>query len=168
MANTWVRTVQASLPWGPWAKQLANLSPGETLLRTRFGWGFTATTSATTGVNDCATNLQVLGICSVTSGTQPPNARTQAGDFFPPTERWLWWDVRAPQVKTYDSAGDTIVWEQSPTTEQLDSRGQVAANVGTGNTLGIWASWAPAGPWDASGAAYVWVWASMLIGSTVG
>jgi len=142
---------------------MATLQPGQTLLRTRFGWGFTGTTSTLVDLNSVATNIQTLGICTVTSGTQAPNARTQSGDFFPPLERWIWWENRAPAVKAFSTDGSTIVWEASAPQEQVDTKGMVLANVASGQTLGLWASWAPGGPWDSSGSAFVWAWVSCLI-----
>ncbi|HEV2225140.1 MAG TPA: hypothetical protein VGR84_19260 [Candidatus Acidoferrales bacterium] len=166
--TSWTRTVQAALPWAAGTSLLLAVPPGQTVLRIRFAWGFSGYTSPLASYAAVAQNAQVLGLCSVVSSATPPNARTQSGDVAPPLQRWLWWEARVPRVSAYSNSGGVVTWENSRPQENVDVRSQVAANVPTGETLQIWASWAPAYVWDSSGAAYLWYTASVLTNTTVG
>lgn len=162
MSTTWVRTVQAALSWTADSSLIAAVDPGNTVVRIRFAWGFYGYTAPSAGLSNIQGNAMVLGLCSVPSTDSVPNPRTTSTDVDPPLQRWLWWEARIPSVKAYSSDGNVVVWEASDPQETVDSKGMVTANVGAGDTLGIWASWAPGTAWDASGAAYVWYSASLL------
>jgi hypothetical protein len=169
MASSWVRTVNAGLPWTSGSWLIASLQPGSTLIRVRFGWGFFGTTDSTVALNNIASNIQILGlVTTVGNGSEtPPNARTQAGDADPPQERWLWWEGRQPVPSGSSDGGSTVTWEPSPAQEIVDAKGMVAAaTIPSGQTLNLWASWAAAAAWDGSGQAFVWAAASVLIRPT--
>lgn len=163
--NTWTRTVQAGLNWDHGNTLLANVPAGSTLLRTRFAWGFVGTTSSLVSIVTVASNPEVLGICSVVGGTTPPDPRTSPGDVNPPQERWLWWEARAPAVKAYSSDGSTVIWEASAPQEPVDTKGMVTGGAAGGPGTDIYASWLPGNDWDSSGLAYLWIYASLLIGT---
>lgn len=142
---------------------------GNTLLRIRFGWGFIGSTSTLSSLYLTAENAQVFGIVTVAgNGSEtPPDPRTSPGDPSPPLSRWLWWEARVPTVQAWDGASQTAIWHDSPRSEADDARGQVSASVPAGDSLDIWASWAPAFGWDDTGTANVWFWASILYKPTV-
>jgi hypothetical protein len=135
------------------------------LLRVHFGWGFYGNTSSTTNLLDVSQNLQVMGIVTTvgTGSETPPNARTASSDQSPPTERWIFWEARAPKIAAYDSAGGVALWQDSGSQEPVQTRGQVSGKtVSSGDFLDVWASWAAASAWDSSGAVDLWYYASLL------
>jgi hypothetical protein len=112
-----------------------------------------------------ASNLQVFGIVTVFGdGTETaPNPRTSPGDAAPPTQRWLYYEARAPVPRAIDSGADVVMWTDNGSTEATDIKAQVlATGVPGGDALDLWATWAAAGTWDPSGSAHVWVQASVL------
>lgn len=164
MAFTWIRSVNASLAWAAGHALIGSVPIGSTLKVVHFGWGFYGDTSTVANLQQVSANLQVMGICTtVGNGTEsPPNARTAAGNQSPPAERWVYWEGRAPRIAAYDSAGSLVLWADSGGQEPVESHGQVsAAAVPAGDTLNIWASWAPGSAWDASGTATLWYYASI-------
>lgn len=163
--GTWVRTVQASLTWTSGHSLIASVPRGDTLLRVHFGWGFFGVTSSTANLNTVSTNLQVLGIVTtVGNGTESvPDARTASSDASPPTQRWVYWEARAPKIAAYDSAGGVALWQDSGSQEAVQTKGQVSGKtIPSGDTLNVWASWASANDWDASGTVDLWYYASLL------
>lgn len=167
MTVTWVRTVQATLPWISGTELVAHVPSGNTLLRVRFGWGFVGTTSDTIALSSVMDNAQVFGLCTVPTGATVPNARTASGDVAPPLQRWIWWEARVPQVSALSATAGVVTWQDSPQSEPDDSKSQVAANVPAGNNLDVFASWAAAFAWDSSGTANVWFWASVAYKTTL-
>lgn len=137
-------------------------------MRIRFGWGFYGYTSQTANILATSQNLQVFGlVTTVGNGTEtPPNPRTASGDAAPPTQRWLWWEGRAPRVLTYSDSADVVFFGDSIKSEESDAKGMVkAAGIPAGDTLNLWASWAAGSAWDSTGVAEVWFSASVLIRS---
>lgn len=170
MTTTWVRTVESGLTWISGSNKIAAISPGNTLLRVHFGWGFYGDTSTTADLQGVAQNLQVMGIVTtVGNGTETvPNARTASSDADPPTQRWVFWEARAPKLASHDSAGSLAVWQDSGSQEPVQTRGQVSGKtVASGSFLNVWASWAAAGAWDASGSVNLWFYASLLYQTSV-
>lgn len=166
IATTWTRTVHASLGWAAGSQLLASVPAGSTIKRIRFGWGFEGYASITANLMAISQNIQILGlVTTVGNGSETvPNARTASSDASPPTQRWLWWEGRAPRPNIVASPTSDVVWfSDSPRSEADDARGQVlATGIPGGDTLNLWASWAPAGSWDATGDANVYLWASIL------
>ena len=166
---SWARTVQSELGWGPSHNLLASLPQGATLRTVRFSWGFNGYTSQTANIQNSLNNIQVFGlVTTVGNGTEvPPNPRTSPDNASPPTERWLWWEGRAPQVETYSDSADAVWYRDTPLGEPTNVQSMVsAAGIPGGDTLNVWASWAPGSGWDSSGGALVWLAAS--IGYTTG
>lgn len=163
MSVTWIRTVQAGLPFNSGSSLIGKVPRGSTLVRAHFGWGFVASTSIFASVFQATTNILVFGLVTLEgTGTESvPDPRLSPANPAPPLERWLWWEGRAPTVRSYDAIGQTITWTDSPRTEAADSRGQVTASVAVGHTLDVWASWSAGFPWESSGHAEVWYWASI-------
>jgi hypothetical protein len=130
-----------------------------------FAWGWFGVGSATSPFMSNAQNLQVMGlVTTVGDGSEtPPDARTQAGDADPPTQRWIYWESRGGELTGVDPTGTTAYWRDRSPQEPVDTKGQVSAkNVSAGSTLNLWASWAPAYGWDDSGTAELWCYGSIL------
>jgi hypothetical protein len=165
MIDVWARTVQSSLAWTAGSSSVARIPRGATLLRVHFGWGFYGDTSDTADLRSVANNLQVMGLATTvgTGSETPPNARTQSSNVSPPTQRWIYWEARAPKIAAFDAAGSLALWQDSGSQEPVQTKAMVsAATIPAGDTLGLWASWAPAGAWDASGSVNLWYYASVL------
>lgn len=162
---TWVRTVQAALSWQQGTSLIASVPRGDTLLRVHFGWGWYGDSTSTADLSAIAGNLQVMGLVTTvgTGSESVPNARTQAADQAPPTQRWVYWETRAPKIATYDATADLVTWQDSGAQEAVDTKGMVSAKtIPAGDTLNVWASWAAAAAWDSSGNVNLWYYASLL------
>lgn len=171
MAWSWIRSVNASLSWTADYALIGSIPIGSTLRVVHFGWGFYGDTSTVADLAIVSANLQVMGICTtVGNGSEtPPNPRTAPGNQDPPAERWVYWEGRAPRIAAYDSAGTLVLWADSGGQEPVESHGQVSgAGVPAGDTLNVWASWAPGADWDASGSATLWYYASIGYAPSVG
>lgn len=165
MSTTWIRTVQSGLVWVSYASQIAVIPTGSTLLRCHFGWGFYGDTASSTDLGAVSQNLQVMGLVTVVGGVgeSPPNARTQSNDQDPPSQRWIYWESRAPRLTAIDSAGDAAYWQDSGAQQAVDTKGMVSAkSVPSGQQMALWASWAAAEDWDTTGSVNLWYWASVL------
>jgi hypothetical protein len=106
-----------------------------------------------------------MGICTTVGDTTEsvPNARTQAGDESPPTERWLYWEGRSSILVAEDRTDTVSFWTNSLPQAVVDSKSQVSAKaIAAGDTLNVWASWAAASDWSASGNVELWLWSSVL------
>lgn len=163
--STWVRTVKSDLAWQIGFDLIASVPRGDTLVRVHFGWGFNGNTRSSAAVYDVERNLQVMGIVTtVGNGSEtPPNARTQSGDQVPPTQRWIYWEGRAPRLVGWDSGGDVALWNDSGPQAIVDTKGMVSAKtIPAGDTLNVWASWAAATAWESNGRVNLWYWASLL------
>lgn len=163
--TTWVRTVLANLSYTSGHHIIVNVPRGATLLRVHFGWGFYGDTSATTDLQSVSQNLQVMGIVTtVGNGTETvPDARSSSSDVAPPTQRWIYWEGRAPRLAAYDGTAALAFWQDSGAQEPVDTKGQVSGKtIASGDTLNVWASWAAAGAWDATGNVNLWLYASAL------
>lgn len=163
--GTWIRGIQSGLAWTSGYNAFVGLPRGATLLRTHFGWGFGGDSASTANLTGISANLQAMGICTtVGDGTEAvPNARTQSSDQAPPTNRWIYWETRAPIVATFDGTNDLVTWRDSGPQAPVDSKGQVSAkSIPEGDSLNIWASWAAAGDWDVTGNVNLWYWFSIL------
>lgn len=170
MANTWTRKLFAPLAWSNSAQHqlIASVSSGDTILRARYGWGFTGCTSTDVDAASIASNWCTAGlVTTVGNGTESvPDPVTQSADQDPPTQRWLWWETRTPQVIVFD-AGNGIAWFQGSAPQEADdSHGQVlAAGLPSGDTLNLWFSWKSHSAWDDTGRAQIWLGISVLVKS---
>jgi hypothetical protein len=141
-----------------------------TYRRIRWSWGFAGVTSDTVDVESIMANTLVVGlVTTVGDGSEtPPNPATASGDAAPPTERWLWWEIRQPVVTAVDHAAGMITWRDSGPQEIPDVKSQVlATGLPPGDFVNLWFRWqsTPFVAWDASGQACVWVGASILVTS---
>lgn len=161
--TTWARTVQSNLTWASGGYRIAQVPPGGTLLRVHFGWGFDGDTSARQDVELTANNLVAFGLVTTVGagGGPPPDARTQSADQNPPSQRWIWWECRAPRIQA--ATEWLYLWSDSARQDANDTKGMVSASsVPAGQFLNLWASWAPGYGWDVSGRVNLWFWASAL------
>jgi len=160
-----VRTVQSGLAWLAGTSLIASVPRGDTLIRVHFGWGFYGDVAATSNLLVVAQNLQVMGIVStVGDGTETaPNARTASANQAPPTQRWIFWEARAPRLAALDmTSGGLAIWQDSGSQEPVQTKGMISAkSIPVGDTLNIWASWAGAYAWDPTGVVNLWYYASL-------
>lgn len=164
--TTWVRTVQESGDFPDGSALLATIPVGSTLLRTRFSWGFYLDSGVQVDMRGYAANLMVFGlVTTIGDGTETvPNARTEAFDFAPPTQRWIWWESRGLFPAAISAEAGVIAWRDTGPQEPTDSKAQVlATGIPSGDQLHLWASWAAAysfSPDSVNGS--LWVGASIL------
>jgi hypothetical protein len=140
---------------------MAQLDAGITIRRIRFSWGMYGDTLADTSFNVISQNLMGFGlVTTVGNGTEgAPNPLGQSADQDPPTQRWLWWEIRRPRISAY--VPGTVIWEDSGPQEPTDAHGQVlATGLPAGDTLNLWASWALSTDWDTEN------W-SMFVGASI-
>lgn len=161
----WFRTVQTSADWETGSALLDQIGSGWALLRIRFSWGFYGDTPVDVDLSNTAFNAMAFGLCTtIGNGTEtPPNARTNSSDVAPPTQRWVWWESRAPVVTAIDAKAGVVTWRDSGPQEPGSTKGQVlATGLGEGETLNVWASWAGAFFWEPTGSTTLWLSASIL------
>jgi hypothetical protein len=166
VSYTWYRS-QFSGPFydvGWW--WLCAIPNGSTYRRVRFAWGFAGFTEVTADLYATAAKLQTAGlVTTIGNGTEtPPHPYTTPNDVDPPTQRWLWWEVRQPVALSIDAAGGTVSWRDSGPQEIVDVKSQVlATGIPGGDSLNLWFSYqAQNGAWDTSGEQEIWVAASVL------
>jgi hypothetical protein len=165
MGTSWRRVSNGDGSWSDNTFWMHAIPAGETLLRVRFSWGFTITKAALDDMSNAQFNSVILGIVTtVGDGTETvPNPRSDPGDAAPPTQRWLWWEMRWPVVTAVDAEANVVTYRDSGPQTQIDAKGQVlATGIPGGDTLNVWASWAPAYSLGFPGDAVIWVDASML------
>jgi hypothetical protein len=166
ITTEWKRTVQLGYSYPSGSVLLGSIVSGARLTRVRFSWGFYGDTSPDTSMFTVASNLHAFGlVTTVGDGTEtPPDARTQSADQAPPTQRWIWWESRAPMVTAFGPG--VVTWRDTPPQETVDTKGQVlATGIPDGQYLNLWASWALAYDWD-SPDWFLWVAASILVTSS--
>lgn len=162
---TWSRVWGHSLAWGVNNLLVARVPHGQTLQRVHFGWGMTGYTSTVASAFTVANLMIAFGVQTVSSSRAlpPPSAVTGANDINPPLERWLWWETRTPvEVTRTEEFPGLVAWRDSGPTAELDGQGQVLASVAAGVTLDVYLSWDTQVPWDPSGSAAFFGWASVL------
>lgn len=167
MPYTWFRTGTVSNLWDASWFQLAAIPQGSTYRRIRFTWGFAGVTADVVDVGRITSNTLVAGICStIGNGSEtPPNPAVASGDAAPPTQRWLWWEIRQPIPIAVDHAAGMITWRDSGAQEIPDVKTPVlATGIPLGDTLNLWFRWqsTPFVAWDPSGSANVWIGSSVL------
>jgi hypothetical protein len=166
MPFEWFRGTQAGLLWGVNGEILVQVLQGVTYSRARFRWGFYGDTSTSVDLNFVSQNLMSFGLVTTIGNlTEPvPNPRTQSGNQSPPAQRWLYWETRAPVITAIDAGGSLVTWQDSGSSELTDTRAQVKAPaMASGDSLNLWASFAPAFSWDPSGSAQIWYGWEVLI-----
>lgn len=169
--TSWIRTQFGPVAWTTSQAniQLASLSSGQTVLRTRFGWGFGGTSSTSVVLPNVMALTMVLGLqTTIGNGSEAKaDVITHSGDLAPPSQRWLWHERRWPTVVAYDSTAEVVIWQSSLPQEIVDTRAKVLApsGMGTGNFLNMWVSFRSGTGWDPSGVIAVFGWANILIRS---
>lgn len=165
--GTWARQSVVTNQWVQNYELIASIPRGESLLRTRFGWG----ASITMDSRESALNMQQtkvgFGLITCDSSTVPttlPNPATSGTDPSPPLYRYIWWEQRIMQCRAWDADNNFSFWQTSEPQDQCDSHSQVLANVATGHTLFLYAVWGFTGTSVFTGEAAIWAWASALFG----
>lgn len=141
------------------------ISAGNSYIRCHIRWGFYLDCPVTTDFAGVAANIVTLGlVTTVGNGSESrPNARTQAADQAPPTQRWIYWETRSPVMTALDEAAGVASWRDSGATEPSDTKGQVlATGIPAGDSLNLSTSWAAAGDFDSAVNAVLWVSLSIL------
>lgn len=163
--STWVRQASIIAAWNSGSLLLASVPRGSTLLRVRFGWGVHAITDS----RDSALNMQRAGLvwgiitgASGTIGSAVPNPASSGADPSPPLSRWIWYELRSLWCTAYDSDGHYQSWRDTGTQEVTDSKAEVIANVPSGQTLDVFASWGTVDPPALAGESSLWIWSSVL------
>lgn len=142
------------------------IAAGDTYMRVHIRWGFHVDSPINVDIAGLAENLVSFGLCTmIGNGTEnPPNAREASYDVDPPTQRWIYWETRAPVVSAVDQAAGVITWRDSGATEPTDTKGQVlAASIPAGDSLNLWASWATAADFLADYDANASIWHAISI-----
>lgn len=146
---------------------VAKLNSGQSVLRSHLAWGFGGYTWTRLFPTAVQGTVMALGMVTTVGNTLEtvPDPTTATGNASPPTQRWLWWQVRAATCVSWDSANNSAIWQSTPAEEPSSTEGQVVApsGMGTGNTLNVWITWRPLAAWDSSGQAVLWVKTSTLI-----
>jgi len=123
-------------------------------------------TEVTTNLAQVVVNPVFAGlVTTIGDGTEAvPGPLTNPDDIAPPTQRWLWWEIRQPRAIAIDAAGGVVSWTDSGGQEVTDVQTQVlATGIPGGDTLNVWFSWQSVfGNWDASGEVQVFQWSSLL------
>ncbi len=168
MGTLWARVWDTAITWTQGNFLLANLSPGQTVVRCHFGFRLTGITSTEQDAMKLSEDFMAVGIVTQRSshGVTPPNALTGALDFAPPLERWIWWSTAQMRPITWDAQQPGVaVWGTDLTALIGDTQGQVKANIPGGETLYVFMTWAPwtTGIWDTRGQVQGSAWASTLI-----
>ena len=166
MTFFWHRTANQSANYNQGWYWLAAIPAGSTVRRVRFGWGFSGFTKETTDLHVVTQNPVFAGIVTtIGDGTEfPPLPLTNPDDIAPPTQRWLWWEIRQPTAVSLDSGGDLVAWRDSGAQEVTDVQTQVlATGIGAGQTLNVWFAWQSVfGNWDGTGQVQLFYWSSLL------
>jgi hypothetical protein len=164
--STWFRPTATSFNYHVGHSLLAQIPVGGTLLRVHLRWGIVADTSIDVDYSSVYQNIITMGIVTtIGPGTEGvPDPRLQAGDVQPPTQRWVYWETRAPKPVNLDASTGSIAWVDTGATEDTTTKGQVlATGIGAGQFLNVWASWSSPFAWDPTGTAMVWLGASVLV-----
>lgn len=116
-------------------------------------------------INAVCSNLVTFGLATtIGNGAETrPNARSQSANQAPPTQRWIYWETRAPVVTAIDDAAGVITYKDSGTGELSQTEGEVlATGLPGGDTLNLSSCWASAAAFDSSVNATIWVSLSIL------
>lgn len=138
---------------------------GNSYLRVHIRWGFHLDSPVALNIESVCSNLVTFGLATtVGNGSEArPNARTQSGNQAPPTQRWIYWETRAPVVTAIDDAAGVITYKDSGTGELSQTEGEVlATGLPAGDTLNLSSCWASAATFDSSVNATIWVSLSIL------
>jgi hypothetical protein len=161
----WRRNTEISFNMGPTFNWEHAIAEGNTYLRTHIRWGFHLDAPLTTDIQAICSNIVTLGLATtIGNGSEArPNARSGAADQAPPTQRWIYWETRAPVVTSIDQGAGVITFRDSGSTEPSDTKGQVlATGLPSGDSLNLSSIWDSANAFDSSVNTVLWVSLSML------
>lgn len=162
----WHRVANQSSNYDIGTFWLAAIPSGSTVRRIRFGWGLQGFTEVTTDLHAVSVNPVFAGVVTtIGDGTEAvPSPLTTPDDVSPPTQRWLWWEIRQPRCASLDAAGNVASWTDSGGQEVTDVQTMVkATGIPGGDTLNVWFSWnAVFGGWDTTGQQQIFAWSSLL------
>lgn len=166
MTYFWHRVADQSSNYDIGQFWLAAIPSGSTVRRVRFGWGMQGFTQVTTDLHAVTVNPVFAGIVTtIGDGTETaPSPLTNPDDVAPPTQRWLWWEMRQPRAVSVDGTSNIVSWTDSGGQEVTDVQTQVkATGIPGGDTLNVWFSWdAVFGGWDTTGELQIFAWSSLL------
>lgn len=125
-------------------------------------------TSDITDAGELMANPIVAGlVTTIGNGTEtPPLPTIDPGDVAPPTQRWLWYEVRQPVITAVDHAAGVMAWRDGGPQELPDVKSQVlATGIPPGDTLNLWFSWQShtGDVWPTTGTQEIWVATSVLV-----
>lgn len=141
--TTWNRSLGASTLVNGNSLLLARLNPGDTFLRTHINWGFSFSSPVAADFSLLSQAIVAFGIVTtVGDGTEvPPSPVFAPQDADPPTQRWIYWEARAPVPVAMSQDAGVIFWRDSGPNQEGSTKGQVAAQgLPGGDTLNLWAS----------------------------
>lgn len=167
MTYTWTRFQETNPNYNQGWSLMAAVPSGETIRRIRWSWGFSGTTSDVVDMNAVGENCEVVGlVTTVGNGSEiPPSPVSASGDAAPPTQRWLWWEMRQPVPIAVSHDAGVVFWRDSGPQEIPDVQSQVlATGIPGGDNLNLWFRWQSqsGGAWDPSGFVNLFVVASIL------
>lgn len=163
--TSWRRNTFTSTNMGPAFNWEDAISAGDSYMRVHLRWGFHLDAPDTTDIESICSNLVTLGlVTTIGNGSETrPNARSGSGDAAPPTQRWIFWETRAPVVSAIDHAAGVMTFRDSGSTEPTDTKGQVlATGIPGGDSLNLSSVWASASAFDATINPVIWVSMSIL------
>ncbi len=140
--------------------------PGNTYLRVRIRWGFHIDCPMNVNVAYLASGIVAFGLVTTYGdGTETPqDPLLDSADLDPPANRFIYLESLAPSLKGMSQSANLMVWENSPHSEETQTRGQVlAAGVPPGDTLNLWATWGSTIDWAAQFGANAIIWHSLSI-----
>src|SRR5487761_905549 len=124
--TSWRRNTFTSTSMGPAFNWEDAIAAGDSYMRVHLRWGFHLDAPVTTDIAGICSNLVTLGlVTTIGNGSETrPNARSGSGDAAPPTQRWIFWETRAPVVTAIDDAAGVITFRDSGSTEPTDTKGR--------------------------------------------
>lgn len=163
--TSWRRNTFVGFDMGPTYNWEDAISAGNTYLRCHIRWGFHLDAPIATDIQNICSNIVTLGLATtVGNGSETrPNARSGSADVDPPTQRWIYWETRAPVVSAIDDAAGVITFRDSGATEPSDTKGQVlATGLPAGDSLNLSSIWSSASAFDSTVNTLIWVSISIL------
>jgi hypothetical protein len=142
--TTWVRgqASESKLNYAP--IKIASISNGDTYLRVHLRWGFYFDSPIASDLQLLAQANVAFGVVTtIGDGTETvPSPIYNADDAAPPSQRWIYWETRAPVPVALSQAAGLVLWRDSGSTEVTTTKGQVlATGIPGGQFLNLWTVW---------------------------
>lgn len=163
MTLAWTRVSFNNQPLTQFFQSIVQLNPGQTLLRTHFGWGIGGFSPARENPQNIMNSGIVFGLVTADQGSTPPTPIVHPGDVARPRQRWLWMETRYPVVTAIMGDGDLVTWTDSRQGEPTDTKGEVAVPSGLGHVVFLYASWDIKLNFPVDGNWALYFWANCLI-----